>query len=473
MQNRNITLLLIAALSAASGRAQESGTPAPAVTRFVDHSLGFELDLPAAWMYDRTVFPGPGGSLGLLRGKSVGGQRTLQILAFRELAGTPFARWVEEFAARIGRNSDTQQVAVAGNDQASRAEAVLTVDVEAGRGRMLTLHYCVEFDKGLYWVLSYSSLLADQPIRERGLVRSDFEKIISSLLVLYDPAAARRQEESLRRGLELKRALRESTSASKADGRENFYEIRLNGNPVGYLVRQVQREQRSTIEADRKAKPGLRVREQSWRFGDDGSALLTNIELFSSDDQSSDLYEITHSRVPPLPRVESAAPVSPPAPEVTVDQCIREGDRLICSFRSSLDRALPDPRRPLELDEHYLGLAWVRQLPALLGTQAGAPRAFVTYDVNTRALAIHTIEPLGALPLPDGGPEAFGYRTRDGFSAEPTVLYADGSGNLLRLESGDLVLRRSDPQTLEEAFRARRQAALQRLEQSAARTGRF
>jgi hypothetical protein len=456
--------LLVAAVAccgAAVGQpTQDSARPgAPAFTLFADHAVGFEIEIPADWMYDRTVFPGPEGSLGVLQGRAPSGRATLQILVFREPATRTFPRWIDDLALKLGRLSDTQRVKVVGNEHAARPEAIVAVDAEVPRGRTHTLYYCVQFDDGLYWAFSYAALLGARPERDRAAVRAAFERLIGTLRVTYDPRAAQQQEAARQRGVEFARALPRRLADATIDAAEQHFEIRLADRPVGYLVRRAQREQRATIEAGARPKPGLRVREQSWRFGDDGSALFTSIDLFSSEDLRSDLYEITHSRVPPLPTVGGGPAL---LPETTVDQCIREGNQLVCSFRSSLDVALPDPRRPLALDESYLGLAWVRVLPMLVGSSPGAPLAFVTYDVASRAAVTQVIEPLGPRPLPEGG-EAFAYLARDGFSSRSTLLYADASGRMLRLESGDLVLRRSDPRTIDEAFRARRQSALQRL----------
>ena len=144
----------------------------------------------------------------------------------------------------------------------------------------------------------------------------------------------------------------------------------------------------------------------------------------------------------------------------TLDQAIREGDVLFLSRSSTVDAGLPEPRRPLALDPAYLGLAWVRLLPGLLGAKAGPARAFVIYDADTRGLTTHQIEPLGRRALPGGGgAEALAFRTREGFIAQPATLYADERGILLRLEAGELLVTRSDAASIEEKFGKRRDAA--------------
>lgn len=454
----SIAVLLLA--TAPPVVAQQAAKPAKPArsTPFTDYAFGFQIDLPTDWMLDRTAFPGPKGSHGLIRGRDPAGRGSLQILMFRDQDSAGFPVWIDSFAQMIGRVSDTQSVKVVGNEKAVRPEAIVAVDSEVPRGRTCTLYYCVQFDDGLYWVFSLAGLLGADEVRDRAAVRSAFEQMIGTLRVTYDPRWARAQDEALARGVEFKRTLATKTDRPQMDGGEHVYEIRVGGAAIGYLTRRVQREERVFLGGG--AARGLRVSEQSWRFGDDGSALYTQIDLFSSDDLKRDLYEITHSRIPAPPAEGDKAVAL--LPETTLDQCIREGDQLICSFRNSLEAALPDPRRPLALDESYLGLAWVRALPVLLGPQPGPPRGFVTYDPATRGTLLHVVESLGRQPLPEGGRDALAYRTREGFSPA-SLVYFDERGVLLRMESGDLVLRRSEERTVDEAFRARRQAALARL----------
>jgi hypothetical protein len=79
-----IAPLLLALLAGAMLRAQDSQPASgPVMQRYADPAFGFELQVPAGWVYDRTRFHNFKDSIGLLRGHAPGGRRGLQIQIFR------------------------------------------------------------------------------------------------------------------------------------------------------------------------------------------------------------------------------------------------------------------------------------------------------------------------------------------------------------------------------------------------------
>ena len=103
-----------------------------------------------------------------------------------------------------------------------------------------------------------------------------------------------------------------------------YYEIEVDGKPVGYLTRQLSREQRAldTPSGGRSRggrKEGLRVRERSWRFTTDGGATYTRTDLFASFDQKSELIEQEQTVVP-------SPTAAVPQPVTSMDQVIREDE---------------------------------------------------------------------------------------------------------------------------------------------------
>jgi hypothetical protein len=456
-----LTLLAALGLTPATPRAapQTPATSLPATVPFLDRAHGFELQLPATWRYDRTGFPGPEDSLGLIRGQAPDGLETLQILVFRQPRMPRFTSWIEHFSRQIGSISNTTRVVVTGNQSAERPEAVVAVDSQIGADRTHSLYYCVQFDPSTIWVFSYAVVLGPDEWRARAAARARFEQLAGTLRIHYDPADAERLREALAAGLEFRETqLPHLTGRLRPDESERFYEILLAGRPVGYMTRRLTRTEQATIDPrSRLKKAGLRVRERAWRFADDGSAHYTRVDLFSSDDLESDLVEVQEAHIPP----EGSADASI---FTTLDQCIREGDSLFTTFTTSRDTVLPDPRRPLQLDRAFLGLAWVRLLPALLGTAPTPPRAFVIYDSQTRTLTTHMIEALGQAELP-GQSQAriFAYRTREGLVDRPATLFTDEQGLLIRLEAGDLVLEQITPQQAESRYGQRREQVTHRL----------
>ena len=206
-----------------------------------------------------------------------------------------------------------------------------------------------------------------------------------------------------------------------------------------------------------KRKEGLRIHEESWRFADDGTVRYTELNLFSSFDLRSELIEYSTTQIP-APDVQSQRLY------IELDQCIREDKVLFSSFSTNLDRDLPAPRPPLPIGPRYLDLAWVRMLPLLLKA-APETYAFAIYDSQARALAVHTIRPLGSSAIPGrAGVSGCAFETREGFVAQPSRLYTDARGNVLRLESGDLVITLTTKDEVERQFAQRREPARRRLE---------
>src|SRR5262249_39372596 len=145
-------------------------------------------------------------------------------------------------------------------------------------------------------------------------------------------------------------ALQDEIRKLRIDENIRYYDLVLAGKSIGYLTRRFTREQQALDDPSfgKAGKEGLRVREQSWRFGDDGSARFSDFNLFSSVDGTSDLYEGNETVIPP----ESA----PDGRRVTYrDQYVREGEVLFATYFSSLDVDRPDPRRPLKIEPTYVG----------------------------------------------------------------------------------------------------------------------
>jgi hypothetical protein len=268
---------------------------------------------------------------------------------------------------------------------------------------------------------------------------------------------------ALRRGKEYlaRYELQERVRDLRMDESVRYYEIRQASKPTGYLTRQLTQEDEPLQRPGRmsNAKEGLRVRERSYRFAKDGTVHISKIDLFSSRDAETDLHEHWEARVAP-PEAGEAKPL------ITCDQCVREGDALFSTYSTSQDQGLPEPRRPLKLDPSYLGLAWARLLPALLGPEPRPMHAFTVYDPETRTLITHAITPLGERPLP-GQPDkrSLAFELRTGFVETPGVVYTDALGNMLRFESGQYVLKLTDKATIEQEFGPRRDAANARLQQ--------
>lgn len=448
-----------------------SATPVPIIP-YVDKAFGFEMQVPGGWTYDRTGFFGPGGSLGLLRGVAPDGRATLQILVFREMQMQGFPDWIEFFVQQLSGMSGVERVQVKGDTASERPAAYVIAEAQIGLEHTHTLYYCVRFAADTVWVLSYATVAIETasddaedatPASTSGVkIPAQFTRLAKTLRVFYDSQVAGQIALALQRGKEylVRSQLQVDVQKLRVDESVRFYEIRIADKPIGYLTRQFTREPEPLQRPDWGASPkeGLRVRERSYRFADDGTVHFSRIDLFSSRDGETDLYELWQTRIPP-------ASAADPIPAITRDQCVREGDTLFSSYTTNRDQRLPDPRRPIKLDAAYLGLAWARLLPALLGPEPRPTHAFTIYDPETRTVISHAITPLGEKPLPgQTGRRVYAAETREGFVEQPALVYTDEHGNLLRLEAGELVLTLSDDARIEKRFGKQRDAAKARLE---------
>jgi hypothetical protein len=368
--------------------------------------------------------------------------------------------------------SGVEQVRVSGETDSERPSAYVVAHARLGIDRTRTLYYCVQFDQDTIWVFSRAAALG-RAVGESGRdttaklgrgfdIPADFTRLTGTLRVFYDPLVAREMAVALQRGKDYlgRYQLQADTGKLRVDESIRHYEVRVAGESVGFLTRRFTRENEPLQRPGQvsNAKEGLRVREHSCRFAADGTAYFGKVDLFSSRDTETDLCEFWQARVPPRDGGD-------PATLITRDQCVREANALFSTHAPSRDEVLPEPRRPLKLDASYLGLAWARLLPALLGPEPRPTHAFTIYDSETRTLITHAITPLGEKPLP-GRPDqpAYAFETRAGFVETPGTVYTDAHGNVLRFEAGNLVLQLSDAGTIEKKFGRRRDAANARLQ---------
>lgn len=451
------------------GQATTPGTAQQATIPFVDKTFGYDLQVPAGWNYDRAGFFGPGGSLGTLRGAAAGGRETLQILVFRDQVQESFPKWVDYFSEQLGKLSGSKSVRVKGGESSNRPSAYVAVRAQIGFDQTRTLYYCVQLDADVIWVFSYAwantiSLNETETNEDTAnvVIPAGFTRLTETLRIFYDPEAARKLAEALQRGREFLALyeLQDGIRKLRTDNELRYYEMLLAGKPIGFMTRQFNSEAEPTRFTGKaaNAKGGVRVRERAYRFADDGAVDYSRVDIFSSRDGETDLYEMVQAAMPP-----------PGAPDrgiwIARDQCVREGDTLFSTYATNQDRGLPTPRQPIKLDDSYLGLGWVRLLPALIGAETRPMLGFTIYDSETRTLVTHTIKRLGEQPLPgEPGKQALKFERREGFVETPGVFYSDEFGNMLRYEAGDLVLRQSDETTIDEKYGNRRNDADRRFQ---------
>jgi hypothetical protein len=333
------------------------------------------------------------------------------------------------------------------------------VDVRARVGGALvhSWYYCVAFDATRVWVLSVArpEESADANAERPELVR----RMADSLRVLYTPERAAELAAAVERGRTFLAAggLKTGIGQLRVDQEPRFYLIEQAGRSLGYFERRFTRAQQSLDDPryNRADKDGLRVSERTWRFEPDGAVGYASDELFSSVDGQTDLYEITRGQLPPAG--QDARPL------LTREEVVRQADRLLSSLRTNQDLILPPPRPSLRLDDGFVGLAWQRVLPAIIGPEPGEMLGFSVYDPEARSLGTLTIQPLGPIPGEAEGEPRLAFSLRDGYSPDTARLIVDRRGHMVRLEAGDLKLRPATADEVETHYARPRAEAFEKL----------
>lgn len=444
-----------AVLFLVAGAPGQTPQSAPSTLRYVNRTFGFELQTPGGWRYDRTGFFGPGGSVGVLLGASADGQASMQALVFKDVQAKSFPDWVEFFSKQLATITGIERVSVEGITAGEHSAAYVVADAKLGADYTRSVYYCVELDVRTILVVMYAMVSHEPPAVAQGqgaAIPEALRQLAGTLHVYYDPKMAEAYDDALERGRRLLKAfdLEPRARRMRIDGAPRAYLMEVSGKPVGYMTRRVSADNQP-LGDDRTpgGKEGIRVEDETWRFGDD-IVESSRQNLFCSIDGTADVFDIWTSTVP----------LDGGKAYTRRDQCVRADDILFSSTRSSADESFPEPREPIKVGDSYLGLAWARVLPALLGTDEGPMIAFHVYDTETRTLSLLAMTPRGRAKLPGGEP-AILYESRDGYVERPTLVYADEYGNLLRVEAGDLVIRSSDMKTVESLFGARRERARQ------------
>ncbi len=450
---RRIGLAAIAVVASCATAGEERSLP------FVDYTIGLRIDVPAGWQYDRSLSAGPGGSVGILRGQAPDGRASLQILVFRDVT-QPLTEWIDYFTRNIGRIAGVDRIAVVGQPRDGQPAAWVVVDAHGPRARTRTIYYCCQFNPQTILVCMRAAVFgpASQPLppapQSPEQIPPALRAQAASLEILYDPATEALIHQARLRGSRLLHGDRwlEAIGRLRVDPGVQYYLLRVGGKPVGYLTRTFRREKHALDQQARDGKDGLRVHETLWRFLPDGSVRWQRIDLFSSIDGLTDLYEIVETTLGP--------PGSQEPPATRREQCVRQGPDLVRTVTVRGEPAPPEP--PLKLPADYLGLAWVRLAAALIGPDASEPVGFITYDTATRALVPRIWIPRGPATRPADGPR-YGFTIREGFNPQTARLIVDRWGRMLEYGAGTLRISATTEAEVERIFGPRRRAALRRL----------
>ncbi len=431
---------------------------APRPQRIDKLAAGVRFDLPGNWTLDNRPFRGPGDAAGLIRAGSVNGRTAVQVYQFESTDADDFDAWIADFEAALRTIPGVVAVQQASPPPLPRPARMLLVRAEVAPDQIDTSYVCLRLDAET--VLTFAHSTASVSAEAGAPLAADraLQVLLGTLQVYHDPELARELPFARRRGLKfLRETLPAAIRGVRLDPDTRHYLLEVAGNGRGYRTITFRPERHSAEDpsyGNTRGEPGLRVHEEEWQFAGP-HASFSSWDAFSSVSGKTGLYEVTLSETAQIGGVFTA-------PLVTRDECIRAGDQLVTSYTHSLQVALPDPRRPFTLGRDFLGLGWVRVLPALLPTTQTEWLTVMSYHPESRDLVPFTIRCVGEIDLE--GQTRPGRRFEFRWGHGPVVtLTADAFGNPLHWTEGDHRYRLGTAEDIEQRYAEKREAARPRL----------
>lgn len=331
-------------------------------------------------------------------------------------------------------------------DIAGRPGAYLAASYWYEGIKWLRLQAIVEVGPREHMVLLYNGPIRG-PIRSQQEREPLFQQVLASLRLLEDRLSRAELEAALAAGKRWLSAIDEER-LGKAILPEQFLKFELEGKPVGF-VRIGQSSARS------KGSAGVRIRERGWMFDGDGRLRRLQTNMFVSFDQHAENWKTSVTTLVP------ATAAGPAYIENALEEGLRARGVLLSSQVYQLSRPVKE-NPAMEVPEAYVSRVLARMLPQLVGDPATPRRlAFVEFDHQREDVVLRIVTLKGAAKLPGGGTRGKVYliEQQEGVAGEPTKLYVDDAGRILRLEAGRLTLVPVKAEVLEREFASRVAAA--------------
>ncbi|GKS57729.1 hypothetical protein YTPLAS18_12560 [Nitrospira sp.] len=425
----------------------QSGAAEYPTIRFESPEFEFTMNIPAGWEYDRSLTPGPGDSLRLLRGLPATKRAAIEVIVFKNNDAIATSEWVRQVGVQVLKDEGAETRRETVQHQARDA-----IELEYQRlnadGEVRAFWFIIELRRDVILATRFTAKAAGADLESLRAEAAQYARSIRLPLEGRDAASLRA---AFQRGREMKFSrLERFAHRIDVDADVRAFEIINSGAAVGFLTRQFERERRGIAGAG--GKPGIRLRERSLRFQEDGSSVYTRLDSFASFDLLTELTELETAAIPP--------PGDETAPGRRVDRYVREGASLLLTTQSSQNQGEPETLPPMTCGPEYLSLPWMRLAPGLIGIEAGDPLAFRTLDPAVRELTWALISPLGPA-APDSG--AYAWQIEEALTPSPGRFIGDARGMMRSFRMGEFELREIDAKTLESRYGPRRDALLKRL----------
>jgi YD repeat-containing protein len=268
-----------------------------------------------------------------------------------------------------------------------------------------------------------------------GSYRPVFEAVLGSLQIADQRELARQRAQAIERGEQWLRSITiKDRHAALVD--QQYYRVIENRRDVGYIrIRQAAEDRPVAGESQHGIEVEIRMRMREGRLIADTSA-----SMFLSDDQFTEIWEITTTYRRPL------APEDEVAQRTFVESGLRRGNRIEVRLARANEDETQTYERPAQ---GYLSLVDAQLIGQLLPRDRAGRYGFYWFNRQSATMTFRTDQVIPALS---------GYRliTRSAPNARPISSAYDADGNLLErnLTDGRRMIA-TDPQTILQIWQER------------------
>jgi len=270
-------------------------------------------------------------------------------------------------------------------------------------------------------------IVLNVPAADRDVAEKLFAEITRSFEIIRSEMTQELLQQALARGTELLRSIAQDRKLGARLVHEHYLRILVDGKDSGYLWL---REMRLAVDR----RDGVGLRQEGWLFDADGNVRRQLTEMFLSDDMTAERWNTTVDVISP------ARGTSPARKLTTLEQGVRDGDKLLVAFsRSPNSTEMSD--KVVEIPESYAPGAVFTLFPRIADLGRPGLYAFVSFNSERQGLVLRTLRIVeGRQNLTIDGRRISATRIEDSEGLIPPVseIYVDDAGQLARIVAGNI-----------------------------------
>jgi len=318
---------------------------------------------------------------------------------------------------------------------AGRPAVRLAGSCTVGRSRWLRQQAVIFLRPDEFFVIIFNA-----PLGYRAQVEPLFDAIVGSFEILRSEVMREQIEKALERGARFLSSV--DLRRRPADNliQEGYMRFVIDGRDAGYVWLQ---ERRTTFEK----RDGVFLRQEGWLFEPDGTVKRQLSEIFASDDMTRERWSTRAEVIPP------AEGSTPPRVLVTLEQGMREGDKLVLAYTGS-PNAVKMTDKVLELPDGYAPQALFSLFPRMIDLSRPDLYAFAAYNSDRRGFVIRTLRVVGRQDILLDGRSVRTTRLEDSEGLVPPITenYVDPQGRLVRVVAGKLEMIATPPERIRSLY---------------------